>query len=157
MKLKKHFNSFHPSLGFFLHLKDVISWFDADPTYYRRVRLSIPEKGTPFPIGTDDLRFQMAKLDPTQYRPLLKDDDLCCWRCDRAFESMPKLKAHLQDEFDKLTKREKAKLDRKRKRTDTSSSPLMEKPEKVARVASSEGDNFVEDVAQVSTSANHND
>jgi len=70
---------------------------------------------------------------------------------------MPKLKAHLQDEFDKLTKREKAKLDRKRKRTDISSSPLMEKPEKVARVAPSEGDNFVEDVAQVSTSANHND
>ncbi|OAX30901.1 hypothetical protein K503DRAFT_658986, partial [Rhizopogon vinicolor AM-OR11-026] len=91
LKLKKHFNSFHPNLGFFLHLKDVLSWFDADPSYYRR----------------------MVKLDRSQYEPLLRDGDLCCWRCDRALGSMPKLKAHLQDDFDKLTKREKATLERK--------------------------------------------
>ena len=38
MKLKKHYNSFHPKLGFFLHLSDVLSWFDADPSYYQTVR-----------------------------------------------------------------------------------------------------------------------
>ncbi|KAJ3505558.1 hypothetical protein NLJ89_g7351 [Agrocybe chaxingu] len=27
MKNKKHYNSFHPKLGFFLHLDDVLSWF----------------------------------------------------------------------------------------------------------------------------------
>lgn len=38
MKHKKHYNSFHPNLGFFLHLDDVLSWFDAEPAYYNRVR-----------------------------------------------------------------------------------------------------------------------
>ncbi|KAG1734946.1 uncharacterized protein EDB91DRAFT_577812 [Suillus paluster] len=124
MKLKKHYNSFHPGLGFFLHLKDVISWFDAEPSYYGR----------------------MAKLDRSQYEPLLKDDDLCCWRCDRAFGSMRKLKAHLQDEFDQLTKREKAKLERKRKRAEVPASSVQtpvgddERSEKVARVTPSRDD-----------------
>lgn len=124
MKLKKHYNSFHPSLGFFLHLKDVLSWFDAVPSYYRR----------------------MIKLDASQYEPLLKDGDLCCWRCDRSLESMPRLKAHLQEEFDKLTTREKAKLERKRKRTDVPTSSVQasvtddERPEKVARLTPSQDD-----------------
>ncbi|KAG1743902.1 HIT-like domain-containing protein [Suillus lakei] len=124
MKLKKHYNSFHPSLGFFLHMKDVLSWFDAEPSYYQR----------------------MIKLDASQYEPLLKDSDLCCWRCDRALESMPRLKAHLHDEFDKLTKREKAKLERKRKRSDVPASSVQvsvtddERPEKVARLMPSQDD-----------------
>lgn len=124
MKLKKHYNSFHPSLGFFLHLKDVLSWFDAVPSYYQR----------------------MIKLDARQYEPLLKDGDLCCWQCDRTMESMPKLKAHLHDEFDKLTTREKAKLERKRKRTDVSASSVQasvtddQRPEKVARLTPNRGD-----------------
>lgn len=65
MKLKKHYNSFHPSLGFFLHLKDVLSWFDAVPSYYQR----------------------MIKLDASHYELLLKDGDLCCWWCDRALNA----------------------------------------------------------------------
>ncbi|KAG2129595.1 hypothetical protein DEU56DRAFT_493054 [Suillus clintonianus] len=126
MKLKKHYNSFYPSLGFFLHLKDVLSWFDAEPSYYRR----------------------MIKLDASQYQPLLKDGDLCCWRCDRALGSMPKLKAHLQEEFEKLTKIEKAKLERKRKRVDVPASSVQpevsvaddERPEKIARTDPSPDD-----------------
>lgn len=120
MKLKKHYNSFHPSLGFFLHLKDVLSWFDAVPSYYQR----------------------MIKLDANDYESLLKDGGLCCWRCDRALVSMPKLKVHLRDEFDKLTMREKAKSERKRKRTDVPTSSVQalatddERPEKVARLTS---------------------
>lgn len=47
--------------------------------------------------------------------PLLKDD-LVCWRCGRVMKNMPTLKSHLQDEWDKESKTEKAKLERKRKR-----------------------------------------
>ncbi|KAJ3810646.1 HIT-like domain-containing protein [Lentinula aff. lateritia] len=38
LKNKKHYNSFHPKLGFFLHIDDVLSWFDSEPSYYREVR-----------------------------------------------------------------------------------------------------------------------
>jgi aprataxin len=103
----------------------------------------------------------MAKVNPRQYEPLLKDDDLCCWRCDRALGSMPKLKAHLQDEFDKLTNREKAKLERKKKRTDAPSSPLGviddKQPEKVADVTPSEGDDSAGDVGLDGPSTNRNE
>lgn len=37
MKHKKHYNSFHPKLGFFLHLDEVLSWFDEEPSYFERV------------------------------------------------------------------------------------------------------------------------
>ena len=30
LKKKKHYNSFHPALGFFLHLDQVIAWLDAE-------------------------------------------------------------------------------------------------------------------------------
>lgn len=30
LKHKKHYNSFHPKLGFFLHMNDVLSWFERD-------------------------------------------------------------------------------------------------------------------------------
>jgi aprataxin len=54
----------------------------------------------------------------SEYEPLLKDD-LSCWKCDRSFSNMPKLKSHLQEEFDNLSEKEKAKAERKRKRTDS--------------------------------------
>jgi hypothetical protein len=38
MKSKKHANSFNPKLGFFLHLDDVLEWFDAEPSFYDTVR-----------------------------------------------------------------------------------------------------------------------
>ena len=38
VKIKKHYNTFHPKLGFFLHYKDVMDWFDATPSYYEMVR-----------------------------------------------------------------------------------------------------------------------
>ncbi|KAH9951992.1 HIT-like domain-containing protein, partial [Amylocystis lapponica] len=93
MKKKKHYNSFHPKLGFFLSLDDVLSWYEAEPTYF----------------GT------MSKLKPSQYEPLLKED-LSCWRCGEELKNMPKLKAHLQEEWDVEAKREKARLQNKRRR-----------------------------------------
>ena len=38
MKSKKHVNSFHPKLGFLLHLDNVLEWFDAEPSFYDTVR-----------------------------------------------------------------------------------------------------------------------
>ncbi|KAG1803687.1 HIT-like domain-containing protein [Suillus plorans] len=105
MKLKKHYNSFHPKRGFFIHLSDVLSWFDADPSYYKTT----------------------SQLKKSEYEPLLKED-LSCWKCDRNLSNMPKLKSHLQEEFDKLFLQEKAKVERERKRSDdlaqTSSSQI---------------------------------
>lgn len=44
---KKHYNSFHPKLGFFLHIDEVLSWFDAEPSYFaslvRETRVSLIE------------------------------------------------------------------------------------------------------------------
>lgn len=37
LKNKKHYNSFHPSLGFFLHLDSVIGWFDLPDVEFRKV------------------------------------------------------------------------------------------------------------------------
>jgi len=37
MKKKQHYNSFHPKLGFFLDINDVLSWFDADESYFTSV------------------------------------------------------------------------------------------------------------------------
>ncbi|KAG2078122.1 HIT-like protein [Suillus decipiens] len=95
MKLKKHYNSFHPKLGFFIHLSDVLSWFEAESSYYKTI----------------------SQLKRSEYDPLLKED-LSCWKCDRELSNMPKLKSHLQEEFDKLSDQEKEKAKRKRKRAD---------------------------------------
>ena len=40
IKSKKHLNSFHPKHGFFLHIDDVLSWFEPDvaPTWFAMVR-----------------------------------------------------------------------------------------------------------------------
>ncbi|KAF9069943.1 hypothetical protein BDP27DRAFT_666644 [Rhodocollybia butyracea] len=92
LKNKKHYNSFHPKLGFFLHIDDVLSWFDAAPSYYD----------------------EMSKLDTHAYEKLLKED-LICWNCEAPMKNIPTLKSHLQEEWDKLAKREKARAERKRK------------------------------------------
>lgn len=36
---KKHYNSFHPSLGFFIHLDEVLAWFDLPEKDFRQVCL----------------------------------------------------------------------------------------------------------------------
>ncbi|KAJ7582769.1 HIT-like domain-containing protein [Mycena floridula] len=92
MKHKKHYNSFHPSIGFFLDIDDVLSWFDAEPSYFDT----------------------MAKLETRQYEKLLKQD-LACWRCGDEYSQIPKLKEHLQVEWDEQARREKAKLERKKR------------------------------------------
>lgn len=62
----------------------------------------------------------MSQLKKSEYEPLLKET-LCCWKCERDMKNMPLLKAHLQEEWDKEARKEKAKLARKRKRDDAAS------------------------------------
>lgn len=120
MKKKKHYNSFHPKHGFFLHLDDVLSWLDTESSYYRTVCLFLyhrhffKAKYWPRRRLATTIISQMTELKKSQYEPLLKDD-LVCWRCGHVFKNMPTLKAHLQEEWDQEAKAEKTKLERKRK------------------------------------------
>ncbi|KAL4067868.1 HIT-like protein [Scleroderma citrinum] len=98
LKNKKHYNSFHPKLGFFLHLSDVLSWFEADPSFFE----------------------MRAQLKPRDYQPLLKEE-LACFKCGRAMKNMPTLKTHLQVEWDDEARKEKARIARKRKREESQS------------------------------------
>ncbi|EJD46088.1 HIT-like protein, partial [Auricularia subglabra TFB-10046 SS5] len=82
LKNKKHYNSFHPKLGFWLPLEDVQGWLEASDDYYK----------------------QMAKLPKKQYEPLLKEK-LMCFRCEQELKTIPALRAHLQEEFDREEKR----------------------------------------------------
>ncbi|KAJ8520410.1 hypothetical protein ONZ45_g2767 [Pleurotus djamor] len=106
LKNKKHYNSFHPKLGFFIHLKDVLEWFDGEDSYFDT----------------------MAKLDKKTYETMLKED-LACWNCGSAQKNMPTLKTHLQEEFDTLSTREKAKAERKRKLAKREEAPELEASE----------------------------
>ncbi|KAF9005593.1 hypothetical protein BDQ17DRAFT_1353434 [Cyathus striatus] len=85
LKNKKHYNSFHPKLGFFLHLDDVFSWFEQEPSLY-----SSKARG----------------LIPSTFEPLLKED-LSCFHCGCRMKNMPSLKVHLQTEWEKLEKASK--------------------------------------------------
>jgi len=53
----------------------------------------------------------MAELSPRQYEHLLKED-LTCWKCARGMKNIPVLKTHLQEEWDTVAAKEKAKLGR---------------------------------------------
>ncbi|QRV86122.1 scavenger mRNA-decapping enzyme DcpS [Ceratobasidium sp. AG-Ba] len=101
LKKKHHYNSFRPDLGFFLHLKDVLSWFEL-PT------------ATPFAKGPTFE--QKAALSTQKYEPLLKKD-LECFKCHETFKTLPQLRAHLQKEWDDLRSERGPKKSRKTKDT----------------------------------------
>ncbi|EKM76481.1 hypothetical protein AGABI1DRAFT_122637 [Agaricus bisporus var. burnettii JB137-S8] len=91
LKHKKHYNSFHPKLGFFLHIDEVLTWFDAESTYYQN----------------------MIKHPFSKYEPLLKVP-LSCFHCHSEQKNIPTLKKHLQDEWFRLqsqNERKKRKLE----------------------------------------------
>lgn len=50
------------------------------------------------------LGMQMATLKASEYDPILKED-LSCFRCHSHQKNMPTLKAHLQEEWNKLEKK----------------------------------------------------
>lgn len=83
LKTKKHYNSFHPSLGCFLHLDEVLSWLDAEPGFFKAM--------------VQDLR-------RSKHEQILKTP-LSCFHCDKDFTNMPLLKDHLEYEWEKLKKK----------------------------------------------------
>ncbi|KIL69692.1 hypothetical protein M378DRAFT_68635 [Amanita muscaria Koide BX008] len=91
MKHKKHYNSFHPKHGFFLHIETVLAWLDATPTY----------------------RASMININQATYGKILKEP-LSCFHCSKQLKDMPTLKGHLQDEWESVMKRERTKLERKK-------------------------------------------
>lgn len=58
--------------------------------------------------------FQKIELKATTYEPLLKQPLECFW-CEEEFKTMPKLKVHLQKEWDDLAKKERPYWERKKK------------------------------------------
>ncbi|OSC99115.1 hypothetical protein PYCCODRAFT_1416667 [Trametes coccinea BRFM310] len=79
-KKKKHANSFHPRMGFFIHIDEVIRWYDPDiePTWFA----------------------MKTAIDKDEYNRILARDPLCP-HCDEQYRTIPKLKKHLMDVFKK--------------------------------------------------------
>ncbi|KAL7283420.1 hypothetical protein ACG7TL_002850 [Trametes sanguinea] len=79
-KKKKHANSFHPRMGFFIHIDEVIRWYDPDiePTWFA----------------------MKTAIDKDEYNKILARDPLCP-HCDEQYRTIPKLKKHLMDVFKK--------------------------------------------------------
>ncbi|KAF8741013.1 hypothetical protein AX14_006216 [Amanita brunnescens Koide BX004] len=92
MKNKKHYNSFHPKLGFFLDIDTVTSWFDATPSF----------------------RTSMVNTTQTSYEKKLKEP-LSCFHCGESMKNMPSLKEHLQKEWERLENQERLKQSRDEK------------------------------------------
>ncbi|KAH8116890.1 hypothetical protein DFH11DRAFT_1137491 [Phellopilus nigrolimitatus] len=93
------YNAFHPELGYFLHLDDVLEWFEAVESTYDRER----------------------KLPKEEYRQKRRTEGLeCCYDdCLAILDSVPSLRAHLWQEFEtKIMKPEKARLERNKKYTE---------------------------------------
>ncbi|THH13438.1 hypothetical protein EW146_g6780 [Bondarzewia mesenterica] len=89
MRTKKHYNSFSPKSGFFIPLADVLSLFDAAPSYYDT----------------------MSEFKKSQYEPKLKED-FVCFHCDLPQRNFPILKAHLLSEFQQLRKQAQRQQER---------------------------------------------
>ncbi|KAH8116895.1 hypothetical protein DFH11DRAFT_1137818 [Phellopilus nigrolimitatus] len=98
-KRPDQYNAFHPELGYFLQLDDVLEWFIAVDSTYDRER----------------------KLPREEYRQKRRTEGLeCCYDdCPAILDNLPMLKAHLAQEFyAKIKKPELARLDRNKKYTE---------------------------------------
>ncbi|KAK9894865.1 HIT-like protein, partial [Cystobasidium minutum MCA 4210] len=86
LKNKKHWNSFNPSHGFFLHLEDMIDW-------------------------VQNRTLKQHNKSKKAYEELLKSD-MQCHKCEDSFPTIPALKRHLEGHFAKY-KQEHLPLKRK--------------------------------------------
>lgn len=103
MKTKKHYNSFRPKLGFFLHIDDVLSWFDSDRTESSYKSVSLYAVELRYCIKLTNHLLQLIRLDEASYEKKLKEP-LECFRCGQELKNMPLLKTHLQEHFDRVAK-----------------------------------------------------
>ncbi|KAL1743937.1 HIT-like domain-containing protein [Schizophyllum fasciatum] len=91
MKHKKHYNSFHPRRGFFIHLDDILDWFEAVPNVWRR----------------------NIELNRAFFEPLLKEP-LECFYCYEEMKNMPKLKEHIREHWEALREEGKSRAEQKK-------------------------------------------
>jgi len=80
LKTKKHYNSFRPDLGFFIPIMEVQRWIQNDRLYV------------------------LERVEALSSASALLDHPLECFKCDELFSSVPKLKKHLEQEFQKAKK-----------------------------------------------------
>ncbi|GAA5925533.1 DNA 5'-adenosine monophosphate hydrolase [Sporobolomyces koalae] len=112
LKNKKHWNSFHPDLGFFLHLEDVITQ-----------------------VEQGDFSLKSA----TQYESILKQDLRSIYPPYDTFKNLPQLKLHLVHEFEQmktssagtLVDKDEARAEDARKRKEPVDKKLSPDPKKV--------------------------
>ncbi|GAA5840487.1 hypothetical protein JCM3766R1_000302 [Sporobolomyces carnicolor] len=96
LKNKKHWNSFDPNLGFFLHLSDVME-------------------------GVENKTFQL-KSTP-HYESLLKHDLTSSYPPHKTYKNLPELKRHLVEEFERRKRRQGESGDSRGKKRPSSPGP----------------------------------
>ncbi|KAL1735303.1 hypothetical protein EV714DRAFT_200995 [Schizophyllum commune] len=132
LKNKKHYNSFHPKLGFFIHLDDILDWFEAVPSVWRK----------------------NIELNPAFFEPLLKKD-LECYYCYEEFRNMPQLKKHLKEHWEKLKAAGIAQAQRKKKFEEMMQASKKKKEEEQKKKeqgkGAADGDTGVEDGGEQET------
>jgi aprataxin len=69
----------------------------------------------------------MSKLSKSQYEPLLKEA-LVCWQCDEVFKTIPQLKEHLRQEWDKEATRAKVGKRKREARDDSDEATSSKRP-----------------------------
>ncbi|KAI5121693.1 hypothetical protein M0805_002768 [Coniferiporia weirii] len=93
MKKPSHYNGFHPGIGYFLHLDDVLEWFEVVESRYN----------------------ENKQLSESHYRKKLTEELYCFHKyCLERPPDMRAMKEHLQEEFDKIKKRENERIERRR-------------------------------------------
>jgi aprataxin len=120
LKNKKHYNSFHPKLGEMAWSRclqhELMCYLQASSSIWTTsspgstlVRLFLKRSGHGSCLFSSSLTIcslQKSALNEKEYEPLLKED-LNCFVCEKSFKNIPKLKEHLQEEWDKKAKKAK--------------------------------------------------
>jgi aprataxin len=93
MKTKKHYTSFHPTLGFFVPLQSVID------SLQQSLLSSTTSSSPSSPVLFDIAQYRKPNGPREQYEPLLKSGLTCC-HCREEFANIPALKRHLESEWE---------------------------------------------------------
>ncbi|KAJ9108715.1 hypothetical protein QFC21_000035 [Naganishia friedmannii] len=96
MKTKKHYNSFHPTLGFFLPISSLIDSLQS----ILPSTITSPDSSAPFNLA----QYCEPSGPLPRYEPLLKSRLTCC-HCREEFGNMPALKRHLEEEWEGVRKK----------------------------------------------------
>lgn len=103
LKTKKHYNSFHPTLGFFLPLDSVIRSLQESHSTNTNIHTSTrtSRAHSPTPNAFDLVQYCKPDGPRHEYEPLLKRGLRCC-HCREEFGNIPALKRHLVEEWERV-------------------------------------------------------